>query len=555
MANPDVTFQIQDGALGQVPANTANTQLKTGVCSAGTVGTIYSANDNATAAAALGQGPLVDAGAQTLSVAGGPVYFLPINPSSAGSTNVGPAHTGPGAGTVTSTLAPAQAVLLKITTGGTLTTMQVAISLNGGATYGTPTVSGGGPWTLPIPGTLSSAIFAAATYTLNDVYTIATDGTVTVAGTGPAGNVTHTDSPLDAYSVVVTMSGAGALGVATFKVSVDGGDNYSGDILVPAAGKYAIPSTGVVLTFASTFTAGDTYSFSTTTAGFSNSDVTTACTTAFASPLEFSWIHLVGAGANAAAAVATAAVLDTQMTAALAAYRFIFAVMECPTSESDATVAAAFASFSSVRVAACAGDCELVSPLNGRIMRRNIAWAYTARLAGIDPGTSPAAVKLGKVPNVFSLYRDNSASSLLGDSRFVTMRTLRGKQGYFFTRGVMMAPSGSDFSSVMNRRVMDLACRITRAALLPYLNTDVRIDPKTGYIDERDAQIIEANVNAQLSAGVVANGNASSSSVVLSRTSNILATSSEPVTVRIVPKGYLENIAVNIGFSNPALVA
>lgn len=565
MSLPDVSIVVQDGQLGLVPASVANASVKVGVCSDGIVGQIYSANDNGTAQAALGQGPLVDAGAQTLSVAGGPVFFVPINPSAAGAASAvtTPIHLGTGA--VAVGFAPRQSVQVKITLGGANGTGTFAIALGGGS-YGASVATVGGTFNYAVPGTLTTITLAAAqTWVLNDVYTIATDGTVTLSGSGPAAtNVTHADSPMDAYSVQLAITTGGALGTAQFTYSVDGGDNISGQILVPSGGKYAIPQTGIVLTFSSTFTLGDTYVFTTTSAGFSNSDITAALTTLNASATDYGFVHIVGAGANAAAAAATAAVIDSAMTAAFVAFRYVFAVMECPTSESDSTIATAFANVAATRVGVCAGDVALVSPINGRVFRRNLAWAYTARLADILAAQSPAAVEDGPLKNIgsllvagapVSLYRDEAKTPLLDAARFVTARTFPGAVGYFITRGMMMAPSGSDFSRVTRRRVMDIACRVVRAAELRWLNKTVRVDKKTGFILEKDAQRFEHEVNGALNAVLLDASPplASDCTVVMSRTTNILSTNSEPVSISIVPLGELENIITTIGFKNPAL--
>jgi hypothetical protein len=217
-------------------------------------------------------------------------------------------------------------------------------------------------------------------------------------------------------------------------------------------------------------------------------------------------------------------------------------------------VATAFASFSSLRTMVVAGDVGAVSPINGRILRRNAAWIVSAHLAGIQPGEDAGFVgSRNPIRNVASLYRDEQKTQFLDAQRFATMRTIPGRAGYYITNGNMMAPSGSDFNLVQRRRVMDAACRITRQAELPYLNGSVRINPTNGYIDERDAQAFEAKVNSQLKAGVVATGDASASSVVVNRSANILSTSTLPVTVRIVPLGYMKFIATNIGFTNPAI--
>jgi len=558
---PDVSMTIADGGLGLVPAAVANASAKIGVCSDGVVGTVYSANDNGTASSLLGQGPLVDCVAHTLSVAGGPVFALPINPRVAGSASAVARGVQIGTGALTVTFAPRQSIAIKILVGGTNGTATFAVSLGGGA-YGASVATVGGTFPYSVPGTLTTVTFASGqTWVANDIYTVATDGRVSLVGSGPAAtNVTNGSSPLDAYNVQLTVITTGAPGTGVFSYSIDGGNSVSGQILIPSLGgdglsKYGIPGTGVVLNFSGTFTAGDTYSFTTTTAGFNNTDVTNALTTLLAAPIDFGFVHIVGMGADSAAAAATAAVVQTAMGTAEAGFRYMFAVTECPTSESDATVAAAFGTTVAIRVSVCAGDFAAISPLNGRILRRNLAWVYTARLALIPAGEDPAFVGRGALPNVKSIYRDEQATPLLDAARLVTLRTFPGRPGYFVTNGNMMASPGSDFGLVQRRRVMDVACKVVRNAELPFLNGSVRVDKKTGYIDERDALTFEATVNSQLRAAIVATGMASDSTVVMNRTTNILSTNSEPVTVRVLPLAYLKFIQTNIGFTNPALVA
>lgn len=555
MSLPDVVMQIQDGALGQVPASVANAMSKIGVCSQGIVGQMYSFSDISGAQAALGQGPLVDAIAHTLTVAGGPVYAIPVNPTTYG-TNGSVTHTGPGTGTVTPSVATARSIAVKIVLGGVNGTATFQVSIAGGA-YGSVIATTGGTFAYQIPGTMTTVTLAAAqTWVALDVYTLNTDGTVVLVGSGPASsNVTHTDSPLDAYSIIVTITTTGGLGAGVFTYSLDGGNSTSSQIAVPSgAGKYAIPNTGVVLTFAGTFTAGDTYSWTTTATAFSTGDMNTALTTLMANVAEWGGVHVVGTWANAAAAAAAAAILDTALTTAETNSRFVFGVIECPTTEIDSTVAAAFVTFSSLRTMVCAGDVGAVSPINGRILRRNCAWAVTAHAAAIQPGEDPAWVgSRTPVKNVASLYRDEQKTQYLDAQRFTTMRTIVGRNGYFITNGNLMAPGGSDYNLLQRRRVMDVACRITRQAELPYLNGSMRVNPVNGYIDERDAQQFEAKVNSQLKSGVVSTGDASASSVVVNRATNILATSNLPVSVRIVPLSYMKQITTSIGFSNPAL--
>ena len=366
---------------------------------------------------------------------------------------------------------------------------------------------------------------------------------------------------MDVYAVQVTIVVAGAVGTATFTYSVDGGASVSSQIATAA--KYAIPGTGVVLGFTGTFTAGDIYAFTTTAAAFNNTDITNGLTTLLASSIGFGFVHLVGVGSNSAAAAATAAVVDTAMTTAETAYRFIFTIMGCPTSEGDSTVAAAFTSFNSKRVAVCAGDVRQISALTGRIERRDCSWVVATRAAAVNPGEDVAWVGSPKgsiahidPTNGAGLYRDEAKTPLLDAARFCTMRTFAGRAGYYITNGRMMAPGGSDFTYMVNRRVMDVACTVARQAELPFLNGSLRVN-SDGTIDERDARTFENSVNAQIRAALMTSSppQISNCSVSVNRTANILSTGVEPVSIRVTPLAYGRQIATTIGFNNPALAS
>lgn len=547
---PEVTFEIEDGALGTLPPNVAGASLKIGVCSKGIPNTVAGYSDITALKRDLGQGPLVEAIAQVLNVAGGPVYACPVSPSVVGTAGA-TTHEGTGTGTVAGSLGPDRVVVAKVMTGGVLGTATVSFAVDGGA-FSTPVLSSASaPWDYAVPGTLITLRFPAGTYIALETYTAALTGAVTQSGAGPVVTRTST-SPVDAYDVVVTIVTAGGLGTGAFTHSVDGGNNVSAPIAIPGGGVYAIPGTGVILTFVGTFVADDTYSFGTTAAGFTTGNVTAALDAAGALPTEWDHVHVVGAPSSAANAYTLAVAVDVKMAGFATGFRYTYAVIECPTTEADSALITAFAPLGSTRIVVCAGDAAVISALTGRTNRRNCAWVATARIALVEENESPARVRRGALKGVTSLYRDEAATPGLDDQRFLTLKTHRGKNGYFITDFRTMAPGGSDYTFGMNLRVMNTACRIARAAELEYLNEDVVID-EDGLIDEKEAQRFEADVNSQLLAGVVGPGKASGSRVVMSRTANILAGEAAPVTVRIRPKGYLRDIETSIGFENPAI--
>ncbi len=561
----DVNFTIRDGGLGAAIPSNSGAQLKIGVSSKGTPGVVATYGTIPALIAAQGTGPLVESAAQLLAVGNaGPVSVLPWYPSTFGTASA-VTHTGPGAGSVAVSLAPDVPISAKVTAGA-LGTMTVQFSVNGGA-YGAPITSVAGPWTIAVPGTLAKLTFAAATYVLNDVYTVSTKGVVTVAGTGPSSNVTCTSSPLDGYDVSIAITTSGALGTAQFTWLVDGIDGApSPATLIPSAGVFVVPGTGIVLTFSGSFNLGDGYAFTTSAPSISSTDIANALDVAgVTNVVDWSIVHIVGRPSTAAGAATIAAVVDTKLAVAEAVHRYTMGIIECPWdadiggTNDDAAAIAAFAAFSSKRVMVCVGDVEQMSQTpGGRSYRRSCAHAVSARLSSISPGVDAGKRRLGKMPYIIKLYRDEYALQSLNLNHFTTLQTYPGKPGTWIAGARMMAPVGSDYEFAGLRRVMDAACRITNVALFDYLNDDLKID-STGKIDEGKAQEIETDCRSKLKVGLLNTnggaGDASAADVTIDRASNILATGVLPVTIDITSKAYARQISVSIGFVNPAIAA
>jgi hypothetical protein len=400
--------------------------------------------------------------------------------------------------------------------------------------------------------------------------TAGTTGSVTPnAGNVGTAILAAAGAAYDTYDViaVITRGGANlAAAVAAFKYSLDGGDTYSQEIAMPTSGVYAIPNTNVTLTFTNgagtAFVAADSFTFATVAPYYSTTDIQTAVTALLADSTEWSFLHLVGApggvdDATKASNLATVAgAFTTHMATFETAGRYVFAMLEGPDTAvpaGDTALKTAFVNYVSSRVMISAGWEEAYSPVNGRVMRRPAAWPAIARIAATPIHEDPGRVASGPITGVTKLWRDERKNELLDAARFTTLRTILGIQGFYVTNGRMMAAAGSDFTYVMNRRVMDVGCRVGRIGLLHYLNESLRVDPKTGYIDEHDARAVEAYVEAQLRAALTAPGSASDVTIEVIRNDNILSTQRLRAKIRIVPLGYAKAITEIISFFNPAL--
>jgi hypothetical protein len=468
MSLPEATLTIKDNALGLIESGGDKPLALVGTSSAGTPNVVQSFSDVGGLRDALGSGPLVEAAAHVLNVAGGPVVVVKTTTSTAGS-----------------------------------------------------------------------------------------NGTVTLTGTGLS-VLTASGTPLDTYDVRVKVVSGGsnpASGVVVIRYSLDGGRTWSNDIALPTSGILSIPGTGLTLTFsAASLVADDVYAYGTTGPSFTVSDMNTALDALLGDPNEWFAVLAVGVPADASAGLAIAGSLDAKMTAAANAYRYVYAIMNAEDA-SDSALKTNYANFASTRVQIAAGFANVVSAINGASYRRPYSYVAAARAAAVAPSEDLGRVASGPTAGVVGLSRDEYRTPGLDAARFTTGRTFIGRQGYYVTNGRLMAPSGSDFQYVPNRRVMDIGSGVIRDAMLNYLNDSVRVDSVTGKILEQDAQSIELRVAALMRAALTETGYASEVSVAVDRTINILSTGRLVVRGRILPRAYGKHIEIELGFTNPALQA
>jgi hypothetical protein len=394
--------------------------------------------------------------------------------------------------------------------------------------------------------------------------TAGANSAVTKTGAGTSVG-TLTGTPNDDFDGIVLVVKGGTIGTAgaSIRVSLDGGQTYGPEVALGTATSYAIPRSGLTVNFAAgTLIAGNTYTWTSTAPAWAIGDVQDAFAALAASVREFSFAHLVGA-----MTAANGVTLDTGLTALANAYRFTGLLGSArdfggaDTDEADwiDAISSDFASFESKRVSVSAGHYLTTSPVSGRMYRRPLSFAAAARLAGRPVHEDLGKVRTGSLAGITysttdgKIYHDERTTPGLDAARFLTARTIIGRPGLFVTNSNMMAPPGSDFVWWQYRRVIDKAAKIAREVLLDYLNSDVRLNPATGLILEKDALDLESRLRSAYRDGIVAKGHASAVTAKVSRIDNIVSTKTINVTIRVVPLGYLKSIAVSLGFTNPAL--
>jgi hypothetical protein len=385
-------------------------------------------------------------------------------------------------------------------------------------------------------------------------------GTFLREGSGPSTGVATTGTPIDDYDVVVKIEKGGARGESTFRLSLDGGDNFSGLYATAASVTAFAAETGLTFTFAAqTYAAGDTYSATAAGPTYSPVDLGEALDVVRTSSQAFEFIHVIGTtgGDDAAEAVdnlaTLAAAIEVKLAQMYQAGRYKWALLEAPLVDAADLDDPSMASFAGSRTAIAAGEAEVTSPLTLRSNRRHAGMVVAAKVAKTPVHQSIGWVGSGSLEGVSKIYHDEFKTPGLDDLRFITLRTLGEDPGFYITQGRTFASPGSDFSLLQYRRVMDLATTVARRALVPYINADLRIEGATGFIDKREAAAIERFVGGQLDAALVAAGHASRVSVTINRTANLLSSRTLPVRVGVVPRGLVEFIDLNISLVNPLL--
>lgn len=329
--------------------------------------------------------------------------------------------------------------------------------------------------TIQVQGGTVIAIAAAAS-----VAGTSTD--ITHVGTGQATFVKG-GTPNGEYDVVLEITQGGALNAAQYKVSLDGGDSWSQIKTVPVDG-IVDTGTGITITFseavdpATSFVAGDTYSFKTTAPSMSNQDFLDAMDVVKNNNFVYEFIHVVGETAPALWAVC-ATEADALEAQAIPTF-FVCETRNIDDTEDPDTYVQALisekGSFAHERMCVVAARLELAD-LRGRQQDKNAGGI----VAGII-GKSKIEESAGKVrkynlaPPALAIKPDGLNEGhlkQLNDAGFTVCRTYNQYPGIYIEEANLMSPPGSDYMYVKDRKLADTAGRLAYQAGMFYMKSEM----------------------------------------------------------------------------------
>ena len=194
-----------------------------------------------------------------------------------------------------------------------------------------------------------------------------------------------------------------------------------------------------------------------------------------------------------------------------------------------------------------ASDNAAVGLVLGRLanipVQRNIG-----RVKDGDIGIA-AAYLTGQAALIESLT--STQQDQVHDKGFIFARKYPAKNGYFFNDDPTATAASDDYNSIARGRVIDKAITITNLVYTEELLDDLDVD-ENGFIDPAVIKDYQGKIKKEIDAQMTIEDEISGARVVIDPKQNVLSTNKVVVQLFIRPKFYSKEIAVTLGFENPA---
>jgi len=123
-----------------------------------------------------------------------------------------------------------------------------------------------------------------------------------------------------------------------------------------------------------------------------------------------------------------------------------------------------------------------------------------------------------------------------------------GISGTYFNENSTCDALTSDYAYMGEVRTIAKAVRKTRTSMLPYLNSPLKVDPKTGYLSNLTITTWSNVMGTSLNV-MAQDAEISGYSVYINPKQNVLSTSKVEAEIKLVPYGTAREISIVIGFS------
>jgi hypothetical protein len=179
------------------------------------------------------------------------------------------------------------------------------------------------------------------------------------------------------------------------------------------------------------------------------------------------------------------------------------------------------------------------------------------RLASIPVQRKASRVKNGALTNLESFLTDgdkvNDRSGDLGtlhDKGYIVYRTFPGRAGFFYNGDPSATLPTDDLNTISHNRIIDKVLKIAYNTYVEEIDDDVPMT-EAGEIEPAVCGFLKSKIENQVNGNMA--DEISKFSASIDPKQNLLSGMPFEVLLSIIPKGYLGEIKVTIGFTNPLL--
>ena len=177
------------------------------------------------------------------------------------------------------------------------------------------------------------------------------------------------------------------------------------------------------------------------------------------------------------------------------------------------------------------------------------------RLQKINVAENIGFVQAGEVSYTQETYLGEKKTSATAtvwasvyEKGYIFLRTYPGRTGEYFVSDPTISSITTDYRNIVRQRVVDKVRSILYQTYLPSINGKLDIDASTGRLSDTAVTFMSVDGQGALQ-GMVDDDEIDSFSLNIPAGQDVLATSTVNIQVRVVPKGYAEEIKLNLGFT------
>lgn len=179
------------------------------------------------------------------------------------------------------------------------------------------------------------------------------------------------------------------------------------------------------------------------------------------------------------------------------------------------------------------------------------------RIAIIPVQRKVSRIKTGALSSLTAFIGSVSAekyttTATIHDRGYISIRSVAGKNGFFFTGDPTCTATTSDYRFGARVRVMNKAHRIAYATFIEEVDGEVPVEDD-GKIEGGYAAYLEQQILTQINGLMTAPRNISSASAFVDPAQNVISTNEVNIVLKLTPVGYASTINVALSFQNPAL--